>query len=172
MVASSNVIRKLGRSAWKFLGGAKVSIKKICIVLCTSAIVFAGCSASKVSVEEAEMGYIVGFGAVMAATFSAAFDKSAEGVTLSEDKLTMTMESYDLSQFTSIDYTEASGTVVNKDGIMQCDLELVGGPVKTIKFEIGDINNMSHVQATIEANGRKVDIDITEDEFEVLKPAG
>ena len=145
---------------------------KVYILLLVALLIFSGCGGSKVSVEEAEMGYIVGFAAVMAATFSAAFDQSKEGVTLSEDKLTMTLDKYRLSQFEGIDYTEASGKVVNKAGIMQCELELVGGPVKTIKFDIGDINNMSRVQTTIEVNGKKVDIDITEDEFEVLRAAG
>ena len=134
------------------------------------AILFAGCSSGpKVTVEEAEKAFIVGFVVIFSASMEVAFGNVPEGVSLSEDKKTLTIDKYDLSELGDLGYTEVSGTVVENDSARLIDLTLVGGPVKTLKYELAGALDTSRIQMTIEANGNEVEIDITESDFDALE---
>ena len=146
-----------------------MKLKKIGLVLLV-VIAFAGCSAGpKVTVEEAEKAFIAGFVVVFTVSFEAAMGNTIEGVTLSEDGNDLTFENYPLGEFPQLGYTKVSGSVTGEEGAKVVDLKFEGGPVKTLKYEIGEALDMSHVQMTVVANGSEIDIDITEADFDALE---
>ena len=146
-----------------------MKIKKISLMLLAT-ILFAACSSGpKVTVEEAEKAFIIGFVVIFSASMEVAFGNAPEGVSLSEDEKILTIDKYDLSEFENLGYTDVSGKVVDNDGTKEIDLTLVGGPVKTLKYELTEALDTSHIQMTIEANGNEVEIDITESDFDALE---
>ncbi len=143
-----------------------MNVRRNGLILLVATVMLAGCSSPKVSVEEAEAAFAVCFRTVMAATFSGAFGTAPEGVILNDN--TLTLEKLDITEFGNIEYTAISGSVVYGNGTMKCDLELIGGPVRTLKFTLSDLSDIGNIKTTIVANGREIEIDVTQDELEAI----
>ena len=146
-----------------------MKMRKIGLML-LGAILIAGCSSGpKVTVEEAEKAFIVGFMVVFSASMETAMGGTLEGVSLSEDEKVLTIDKYDLSEFEQLGYTEVSGTVSDHDSGKVVNLTFVGGPVKTIEYELDEALDMSNIQMTILANGSEVEIEIDDSDFDALE---
>lgn len=148
-------------------------VKRVLIgVVATAAVLLSGCNdSSSLSQDEAEEAFLVGFTSVMMASFSAAFGEAPEGVVLRDDMMTMELEDFDISEFDEVEYTAVSGTVENVRGVIKCTLQLTGGPVETLVFEIADMTNMERIDLTATVNGNEMLIEITEEELQALQSA-
>ncbi len=149
-----------------------MSKRALVVVAAMAAVLFSGCSgSSSVSQDEAEEAFLVGFTSVMMASFSAAFGDAPEGVVLSDDMMTMELQDFDISEVDDVEYTAVSGKVENVEGVMKCDLQLTGGPVETLIFEITDVTNMDGIDLTAIVNGSEMQIEISEEELYALRSA-
>ena len=120
--------------------------------------------AAPVSVDEAKEAFTVGFVSVFMVSIGAAFGQEMEGVTLDEEAEEIRMDGFDITEFaqeSQISYTAVSGSVRSEDDRMVADLQLVGGPVTTITFSLGqeELQAADGFTTTVTANG--VDIEIT-----------
>jgi hypothetical protein len=146
-----------------------MKMRKIGLML-LGAFVIAGCSSGpKVTIEEAEKAFIVGIVVVFSASMEIAMGETPKGVSLSEDEKILTIDKYDLSEFKQLGYTEVSGSVTDIDSVKVVDLTFVGGPVKTMEYEIDEALDMSNIKITILANGNEVAIEIDESDFDALE---
>ena len=117
-----------------------------------------GGAGEKVSEAEAQEGFAVAFGSFFMAMMSAGFGQPPEGVEMSEDGNEFTFDEFDVSDMET-DYTTMSGTIGEKDGGMVADLQLAGGPVETISFEIAadfDLENTSEMDITVNGHDMTV----------------
>lgn len=146
-----------------------MNIKKVGMLVLV-VVLFAACSSGpKVTVEEAEKAFIVGFMVIFAASMEAAMGGSMEGVSLSEDGKNLTIEKFPLEEFGQLGYTEVSGTLIETDGVKVVDLTFEGGPVKTLEYEFTDSFDMSNIEMTIQVNGKKIDISVDESDIDALE---
>lgn len=136
----------------------------ILLALIAVSFLFA-CSGTSVSQEEAEKAFVVSFAAVMTASFSSAFGSTPEGVVINDDGLSMELDNFDISEFEGVDYTTISGTVVNENDSLKCDLQLTGGPVKTISFEYSDLTGAEGFNLKAMVNGKENQIEISEEDL-------
>ena len=146
-----------------------MNMKKIGVLVLTAAL-FAACSSGpSVTTEEAEKAFIVGFMVIFAASMEAAMGGSVEGVTLSEDGKDLTIKKFPLDEFGNLGYSAVSGTLIETDGVKAVDLTFEGGPVKTLEYEFTDSFDMSKIEMTIKVNGKEIDIDVDESDFDALE---
>ena len=116
-----------------------------------------------VTVDEAKEAFTVGFISVFMVSIGAAFGQEMEGVTLDMEQEVIRMDGFDITEFadqTEVPYTAVSGTVRNVEDRLTADLQLVGGPVTTIAFSLGqaELESPDGFTTTVTANGAQIEI--------------
>lgn len=131
--------------------------KAFLALLAIAALAVSGCNRQEVTELQATEAFAIGFGSYMAVAMSAAFGQAPDGVTLDQEKGTITFSDYDLSALgMESDYTTLSGTVTASESEMTMDLKLEGGVVETLEFTMSDLEAD---QITVKVNGREMTID-------------
>lgn len=147
-------------------------MKRFGILLLSAAILFfsfgcGGSSGASVSVEQASMALGVSMAAFMFNSFAIAFGQEVEGISYDEDSQTMTFTEYKLTDLKEdmgdeMVYTSISGTLKQGESeSISADLTLVGGPVKTIQYELPTSTFEGETPAIfkITVNGKTMEID-------------
>lgn len=140
-------------------------MKKIGAIAVAVAFVVAimGCSkGAEVSQEEATEALNVAFGAFFIALLSSEFGETPEGVEIDEEVDAVTFTDFDLAEMETR-YTSISGVIGGGgENVSVADLELAGGPVKTIEFEIledQDAGNATEMDITVNGHDMTISID-------------
>lgn len=117
-----------------------------------------GCSKGpEVSQEEATKAINVAFGSFFIAVLSAGFGEEPEGVEVDEEGGIVTFTDFDLADLET-QYTSISGVFDGSDdNEFFADLELAGGPVMTIEFEM--IENATEIDITVNGHDMTISTD-------------
>lgn len=135
------------------------------VVLFVCILPLAGCGADLAD-EEVEKATAVSYASWMTAALAAGFGQAPEGVTVSEDNTTVTLDNLDISEF-QMGYQTVSGTVVTDEERVVFDMSMTGGPVSTIAYELSveDINSTAF-EVSVTANKKSYDVALSEEDFQ------
>jgi hypothetical protein len=123
---------------------------------------------SSLAEEDVKNATAVSYASWMTSALASAFGEAPEGVSVSEDQTTVTLDGLDISEF-EMGYTSVSGTVVTSEdqSSVAFDMTMEGGPVKSIAYELSsDDINSSNFDVMVTANKKDYEVSLSEADFQ------
>ena len=142
--------------------------KTIGIVVAAALVLGLASCGSQLAEEDVQQATAVSYASWMTSALAAAFGEVPEGVSVSDDQTTVTMDNLDISEFEQ-GYTTVSGTVVanQEDNTVSFDLTMEGGPVSSIAYQLsGDEVSADAFDVTVTANRQSYDISLSQADFQ------
>ncbi|MFP4363724.1 MAG: hypothetical protein ACLFR1_07620 [Spirochaetia bacterium] len=126
------------------------------------------CSGGAVEQEDADMAFSMSVGLYFVGSMAAAFGEEIEGISYDQQNQVLSIDNVNLTELIGEEdiqtpYETVSGTFTVTEETLEADLELTGGPVTSLKYEIAAEAIMESPTAEASVNGNTMTVSYSEE---------